>query len=173
MGDPKKQRKKFSKPNHPWIKERIIAEKEIVKQHGLRRKYEIWKMESILKNLLFQAKSIIGSRTKQSDVEKVNLLNRVYNLGLLPKGSRVEDILNLSLKDILNRRLQTLVHRKNISSTVLQARQFIVHEHISIGDKKITAPSYLVTINEEPLIKLAVDSKVVVQRKEEKKIKGG
>ena len=52
MGDPKRQRKKFSKPNHPWQKERIEAERGIIKQYGLRRKYEIWKMDSMMKKFL-------------------------------------------------------------------------------------------------------------------------
>ena len=156
MGDPKKQRKKFSKPSHPWNKERILIEKDILAQYGLRRKYEIWKMESVLKKLQHQAKSIIGSKTLQAEREKAQLLNRVYAMGLLPKNSRVEGILNLTLKDILERRLQTLVFKKKICSTVLQARQFIVHEHVSINDKKITTPSYIVMINEEPFIKCEV-----------------
>ena len=43
MGSPKRQRKKFSKPRHPWQKERILAEKEILQEYWLRRKYEFLK----------------------------------------------------------------------------------------------------------------------------------
>ena len=154
MGDPKKQRKKFSKPSHPWQKERIAQEKEILKQYGLRRKYEVWKMESVLKKFLNRAKLISRERTMQSELEKKQLLDRLYSLGLLKKDSRVEDILNLKLKDILDRRLQTIVFRKKLSKTMLQARQFIVHERIVVGIGKITQPSYLVSINEEPQIRL-------------------
>ena len=153
MGDPKKQRKKFSKPSHPWQKERIEAEKKILKQYGLRRKYEIWKMDSMLKKFLHRAKTIIGERTQQSELEKKQLLSRLYLLGLLKKDSKMEDVLNLSLKDILERRLQTLVYRKELAKSALQARQFITHEHIAVGDRKITSPSYLVSIEEEPKIK--------------------
>lgn len=155
MGDPKKHRKKFSKPPHPWQKERIDAEKELVKQYGLRRKYEIWKMDSLLKKFLNRAKTLIAQRGQQAEMEKRQLLERLSSIGLLKKDSKAEDVLNLTLKDIMERRLQTLVHRKQIASTMLQARQFITHEHIAIGSKKITAPSYLVSINEEPHIKLA------------------
>ena len=154
MGDPRKLRKKFSKPSHPWQKERIEEEKGIIKQYGLRRKYEIWKMDSMLKNFLNRAKTIIGERTSQSEVEKRQLLSRLHLLGLLKKDSRVEDVLNLTLKDILERRLQTLVYRKQIARTMTQARQFITHEHISVGSRKITTPSYLVSIDEESQIKL-------------------
>ena len=160
MGDPRKQRKKFSKPNHPWQKERILAEKEIIKKYGLRRKYEIWKMDSMLKKFLHRAKTMIGERSSQSEIEKKELMGRLCLLGLLKKDSKIEDILNLTLKDVLERRLQTLVFRKQISKTMLQARGFITHRHITVGDKKITTPSYLVSIEEEPQIKLIHDIKV-------------
>lgn len=154
MGDPKKQRKKFSKPNHPWQKERIDAEKGILKQYGLRRKYEIWKMDSMLKKFLHRAKTIIGEKTLQSEAEKKQLLDRLHTLGLIKKDSKVEEVLNLKLKDVLERRLQTLVCRKNVAKTMMQAREFITHEHIAVGNKKITTPSYLVSIQEEPQIRL-------------------
>ena len=154
MGDPKKQRKKFSTPSHPWQKERIESEKLLLKQYGLRRKYEIWKMDSILKKFLNRAKIIIGQKTLQSEIEKKQLLERLYSMGILKKDSKVENVLNLTLKDILERRLQTLVQRKNIAKTMMQAREFITHEHITVGGRKISSPSYLVMVKEEPNIKL-------------------
>lgn len=155
MGDPRKQRKKFSKPGHPWQKERIDAEKELLRQYGLRRKYEIWKMDSMLKKFLHRAKAIIGEKTSQSDLEKKQLLSRLYLLGLLKMDSKIEDVLTLTLKDFLERRLQTLVCRKQMTKTMKQAREIITHEHIAVGAKKITTPSYLVSVQEEPQIRLA------------------
>jgi small subunit ribosomal protein S4 len=154
MGDPKKQRKKFSKPGHPWQRDRIEVEKGILEQYGLRRKYEIWKMNSILNKYLNRAKTIIRERSTQSELEKKQLLSKLYLLGLLKKDSKIEDVLNLTLKDILERRLQTLVRKNQMAKTMLQARQFVTHEHVAIGNKKITAPSYLVSIEEEPQIRL-------------------
>ncbi len=154
MGDPKKHRKKFSTPEHPWRKDRIDAEKEILKQYGLKRKYEIWKVDSILKKFLNRAKTLIAQRTVQSELEKRQLLERLDTLGLLKKDSKVEDVLNLTLKDVMERRLQTLVVRKQITKSMLQSRQLITHEHIAIGERKVTAPSYLVSVSEEAGIKL-------------------
>ncbi len=154
MGDPKKQKKKFSTPDHPWRKDRLDAEKEILKQYGLRRKYEVWKMDSMLRKFLNRAKTIIGERSSQSEIEKKQLLEKLYTLGLLKKDSRVEDVLNLTLKDVMERRLQTLLCRKNLARTMIQARQFITHQYVAVGSRKITAPSYLVSIKEEPEIKM-------------------
>ena len=168
MGDPKRQRKKFSTPGHPWQKERILAEKEILKQYGLRRKYEIWKMDSILKKFLNRAKTIIAERTLQSDLEKKQLLNRLHSLGLLKKDAKLEEVLNLTLKDVLERRLQTLVYKKQLARTILQARQFITHENVIVGERKITSPSYLVPTEEEPHIKLVEPLKLLNMPQEQK-----
>ena len=131
---------------------RIEEEKKILKEYGLRRKYEVWKMDSLLKKFLHRAKTIIGERTSQSEIEKKQLLQRLYMLGLLKKDSKVEDVLNLRLKNILERRLQTLVCKKQLAKTMRQARQFITHNHIAINSQIINVPSYLVPLKEEALI---------------------
>lgn len=158
MGAPKRQRKKFSKPSHPWQKERILAEQELLKEYGLNRKYEIWKMNSILKNFTKQAKNLVTIKNPQIERERNQLLTKLSSLGLMGKEAKLEDVLSLTLKDIMERRLQTLVYRKNMAKSFRQARQFIVHEHISLGDKTITAPSYLVPIEDEGNIQFAQGS---------------
>jgi len=158
MGSPRRQRKKFSKPSHPWQKERILAEKEILQGYGLNRKYEIWKINTILKNFTRQAKNLVTTKNPQVEKEKGQLLTKLTSLGLLGKDAKIEDVLSLTLNNIMERRLQTLVYRKNMASTFKQARQFIVHEHISVGDKMIKAPSYLVPLEEENHIQFAQGS---------------
>jgi small subunit ribosomal protein S4 len=158
MGSPKKQRKKFSTPTHPWQKERILAEKDLLKDYGLNRKYEAWKMNSILKKLTRQAKNLIAANNPQSKVERKQLLSRLNSLGLANKDSKIEDVLSLSLKDVMERRLQTIVFRKNFANSMRQSRQFIVHQHISLGTKTVTSPSYLVPVGEESMLKFASNS---------------
>jgi len=170
MGSPKKQRKKFSTPSHPWQKERILAEKDLLNSYGLRRKYEIWKMNTILKNFTSQAKNLIAAHTPQSEIERNQLLAKTSSLGLIEISAKIDDVLSLALKDIMERRLQTLVYRKNLAHSLKQARQFIIHEHISIGDKTITAPSYLVPLSEESNIKFSQGSVLVDVNHPERKI---
>ena len=122
---------------------------------------------SSIKKFLNRAKTIIALRTIQSEVEQKQLLERLHKLGLLKKESRVEDVLNLTLKDVMERRLQTLVCRKSIAKSMMQAREFITHEHIAVAGSKITTPSHLVTIHEENQIKL-VDPITVSPPKEQK-----
>lgn len=171
MGSAKRQRKKFSKPSHPWQKDRILEEKEIREQYGLRRKYEIWKMNSILKNFTRQAKNLVTIRNKQVEKERGQLLNKLHSLGLIDKNAKIEDILSLTLADIMERRLQTLVCRKNLARTMSQARQFIVHEHIALGNKTVTSPSYLVPSEEEGVIQFVGNSSLADSNHPERAIK--
>lgn len=61
----------------------------------------------------------------------------------------LEDVLALETEDILERRLQTQVHKKELSTSLKHARQLIVHGHIAINDRRVTIPSYMVSLEEE------------------------
>lgn len=153
MGDPRKIRSKIEGPGHPWIKERIEQEKILVKEYGLKNKCEIWKHISRLKGYAKQAKRLVAlRRLPQAEKEKIQLLAKLNKLGILSQGAVLEDVLGLTIKDILELRLQTQVCRKGLAKTMKQARQFITHGHILVNGKKVTAPSYIVSSAEAPTI---------------------
>ena len=153
MGDPKKQRRKYHRPTQRWHKQRILDEREILKEYGLKNKTEIWRMSSLMEKFKDRAKEIIklGS-TSQAEKEKKEFLQRLENLGVVQPGSTLDNVLGLELKTFLERRLQTIVVRKGLARSVKQSRQFITHRHISINNIKVTSPSYYVTKQDEGLI---------------------
>ncbi len=148
MGDPKKLRKQYSTPNHPWQKARIEEEKGLMKEFGLNTKKEVWKMVSTLKNYHAEAKRLVATHTKQAEIEKKNLLDKLSSLNLIKADAEIHDILNITIKDIFNRRLQTILVKKSLAKSAKQARQFITHGHVIVNDKKIDRPSYLVSEQE-------------------------
>lgn len=152
MGDPRKIKKKYYSPPHPWERARIEEEKELIKKYAPKNKKEIWKMNSYLKDFQMQAKRLSRYRSSQAEKEKQLLLNRLVSLGLLTPKDNLTSVLTLALENIMDRRLQTIVFKRGLARSVKQARQFIVHEHIQVGNKVITSPSYLVLIKEEPTI---------------------
>lgn len=158
MGDPRKIRKKYSGPGHPWQKTRLDEERDLTKDYALSNKKELWKMVSQLKKFTNQAKKLIASITQQGEREKEQLIKRLSRLGLINPESKVEDVLNLKTRDLLERRLQTIVYRKGLARTMKQARQFIVHEHIRVKGNKITSPSKLVRNEEENTIEFCEKS---------------
>lgn len=148
MGNPRKQRKSYKTPSHPWNKARIDEEKILVNEYGLKNKKELWKMHAILTLLKRQAKNLISAEGEQAEKEVQEFLERLARLNLINAGSKIEDVLELSTKDILERRLQTVLYRKGLAKSIKQARQFIVHGHVVVSGKKIAVPSYLVNADE-------------------------
>ncbi|MBN1502554.1 30S ribosomal protein S4 [Candidatus Woesearchaeota archaeon] len=155
MGDPSKLRKKYSKPSHPWQKLRIEEEKVLLKEYGFKNKTELWVLNSKLRDFKKQVKDLVPRRDEQAEKEKRQLLTKLQSLNLIGKDAILEDILALELKDICERRLQTIVFRKGLAKSIRQSRQFIVHEHITVGNHVITSPSYLISTKEEPLVSFA------------------
>ncbi len=161
MGDPRKTRKKYSKPRHPWQKIRIEKDKLVSKKYGLKNKQEIWKAASELKRYTSQAKRLIGLKNEQVEKEKKQLLQRLHKYGLVGAEAKIEDVLSLNIEHILDRRLQTVVYKRGLARSAKQARQFIVHGHVTLEGKRIAVPSYIVTnkdmesISIDPLSNLA------------------
>ncbi len=149
MGDPKRQRKRYETPSHPWIKERLDSERVLMRKYALKNKKELWKHETQLKEFRRRARRLLAARGKQAEVERGQLLQRLVRLGLLPQGAALDDVLSLTLEDILERRLQTMVFKKGLARTIKQARQLIVHGHIEVAGQVVRSPSYLVLKEEE------------------------
>jgi small subunit ribosomal protein S4 len=159
MGQTKKIRKKYSTPTHPWQRERILEEKGIRKEYGLKNKKEIWKYSAKLRSARGQVKKIVANiRLEQSAKEREQLMHKLLKYGIISKDSKVEDILDLKPKDFLERRLQTVVFRKGLARSAKQSRQFITHGHILVNGKKITAPSYFLSKDEEAKLEFRATS---------------
>ena len=145
----KRQRKKYLRPSHPWEKERMDAEDKTRSQYGLSRKEEIWRAQTLLRNFRGQARNLLAASGKQAEVETKQLLTRLRGLGLVGEGATLDDVLGLTIDKLLERRLQTIVSRKGLARTMLQARQLVTHGHIAIAGRRVNVPSYLVTVKEE------------------------
>jgi len=167
MGDPKKQRKKYLRPSHPWEKDRIEAENKLLRKYGLRRKEEVWKTETLLRSFRRNARRLLTASGPQAELETKQLLEKLKRLGLISSGATLDDVLGLTIENILERRLQTIVSKKGLAKTPLQARQLVLHGHVTISGKRVTVPSYLVSVKEEGEIGLTPGSNFALQPKPE------
>ncbi len=152
MGSIKKLRKKYKTPAHPWIKENIESEGKLKQQYSFKNKREYFKMASTLKKFKDRAKKLIAASGKQAEAEKRQLMKKLDTYGLLSENAKLDDILGLTINDIMERRLQSIVFRRGFARSMKQARQFITHRHVMVGQKKITSPGYLVPKAEESVV---------------------
>ena len=152
MGDPKKPKKKWIGPSHPWIKEVLMEEMELMGRYGLRNKRELWIAKTIIRKFRRQACSLLALPEHERKEKEKSLLHKLYVLGLLPENATLDHVLGLTVEDILKRRLQTIVYTKGLARTIHEARQLIVHGHIAIGGRRVNAPGYIVKRYEEELV---------------------
>jgi small subunit ribosomal protein S4 len=152
MGDPKKQRKKYETPRFPWRTDTLEADLNKLGQYGLRNKKELWRHKTMLSKYRGIARSLLGMPAEERRILEKQLLDKLHRLGILPETAVLDDVLDLALEDILERRLQTLVFRKGLTKSIYQARQLITHGHVAIEEKRVFSPSYIVPREEETKI---------------------
>src|SRR5215467_7354514 len=152
MGDPRKKRKTYQTPRHPWRKEQLEEELRLLGDYGLRNKRELRRHETQLSEIRGIARTLLGATETQRAQLESSYLKRMSRLGILPETANVDNILDLSVKDLMERRLQTLVYRAGLARSIHQARQFVSHGHVSIAGEIVTIPGYLVKKDEESRI---------------------
>jgi len=163
----RKLKKKYKRPKRPWDKARIEEEKKLMEKYGLRRKREIWRAKEILRKFRRRARRLAAERDKEK--EKI-LLDKLYRMGLLEKDATLDDVLSLTVEDILDRRLQTLVYKLGLARTPKQARQFIVHGHIAFEGRRTVYPSLLVPRGKEK--EISFYGKPLIEVKKEGEVSG-
>ena len=153
-----KNTKFYETPNHPFQGERIAEEGDLLSRYGLANKEELWRAQSELRDYRREARRLIGEA--QGDTEAAEdagqeFLSRLKRIGVLDDGDSLDDVLSLDETDILERRLQTVAYRNGLGNTPKQARQFIIHGHVTVDGARVTPPSYKTDVAEEDPI--AVD----------------
>ncbi len=154
MGDPRKPKKSYHRPRRIWTTDQLNAELYIVGSFGLRNKRELWTAQTEVARFRNQARALLALATEARTEKESKLLKSLNRLGLVNESASLDDVLNLKIEDLLERRLQTIVMKRGGTKSPHQARQVVVHGHVSIGDRIINLPGYLVRREEEELIRL-------------------
>jgi len=157
----KRQHKSYSKPKKPYEKSRIDEEAKIKKEFGLKNKKEIWKAEARVKSMREKAKSLISA----DEEEQKLLFAKLQKMGL--KVNTIGEVLSLTKTEYMNRRLQTILVKKGIASTVKGARQLITHKKVLVNGATVNSPSFIVPLELEEKIELR--PKKIKSKKEEVK----
>ena len=76
----------------------------------------------------------------------------VYKKAMMKKGNSAENLIGL-----LERRLDAMIYRAKLATTIFSARQLINHGHVKVNSKKVNISSYLV--KEEDSIEIRDKSK--------------
>jgi len=166
MGHPIRKKKRYEKPRRLWDATRVKNENELAEIYGLKNRREIWKAAGVIKRYRREMRTILAEMaeltpSKHTLQKKEALVAALRRRGIL-KGivgagaiasAALEDVLALNVEAILERRLQTRVHKKGLARSLKHARQLIVHGHIAVAGRRVTIPSYTVDVEEDGKIK--------------------
>jgi small subunit ribosomal protein S4 len=153
MGDPKRQRKSYETPRHPWRRDQLEVELHLVGDYGLRNKRELWRYKTMLSQVRGIARSLLGKSEAERAKTEREYLSKLGRIGVLSESASIDEVLDLEIRDLLERRLQTMVFRRGMAKTMQQARQLVSHGHIAVDGKIISVPSYMVQRDEEQKLK--------------------
>ena len=154
MGDPRRPRRTYSTPRSPWRSDQLAQELYLLGSYGLRNKRELWRAQSQLSSIRKQARHLLAASEVVRAREEGKLIDSLLKKGLLQSGMILDDVLSLSVEDMLSRRLQTVIYKRGSAVSPMQARQLIVHRHVKIGDRVVSVPGYHVTAEDEKKIQL-------------------
>ncbi len=147
MGDPRRQKKKYVVPKKPYDTDRFEQELDFIGRFGLRNKRELWRHSTELSNYRRQARNLLALPPSEREQVEKELVGKLTRFGVLEE-SVLDKVLDLTLENVLERRLQTIVFRKGMAASMHHARQLVAHGHIALDSARVTTPARLMTVGE-------------------------
>jgi len=107
-------------------------------------------------------------RPKEYEIQLLEKQKAKYIYGILErqfhnyyKAASKSHNVGLHLLQSLEMRLDTVAYRGGLGLTQNQARQFVTHEHVQVNGKKVSIPSYKVSVGDvvtlDPKLKALID----------------
>jgi small subunit ribosomal protein S4 len=149
MGDPRKQKKKYIAPKKPFDSDRFEQELQLIGTYGLRNKRELWKHRTILSHYRRNARQMQALAPSEREQQERELITKLTRIGILTTEPTLDRVLDLTLEDLLERRLQTIVFRKGLASSMHHSRQLVTHGHIALDGARVNTPQRIITAAEE------------------------
>lgn len=169
----KRFRKRRTTPRKPWDVKLLEEELRQIGQYGLRSKRELRRTKWVVARYRSAARRLSSLEGDSGERMKKEFLAKLYEEGLIEKGTKIGEVLDLSVEDFLERRLQTVVFKKGLAKTIHQARQLITHGHIAVNGRRVSVPSFTVRRDLENKIAYLEGSPVNNPKHPVRKVLGG
>jgi small subunit ribosomal protein S4 len=94
----------------------------------------------------------------ERELQERELVTKLTRIGILTTEPTLDHVLDLTLENVLERRLQTIVFRKGLASSMHHARQLVAHGHIALDGARVNTPQRLITVAEEERLQYTTKS---------------
>merc|ERR1712212_1028488 len=153
--------KRYSTPRRPFEKSRLDGELKLVGEFALRNKRELWQGRLAHAKIRKAARDLLTLEEKDNRrlFQGNALLRRLVKTGVLDEQRmKLDYVLGLKPEDFLERRLQTVVYKLGLAKSYHHARVLIRQGHIRVRKQLVNVPSFIVRLDSQKHINLAVNS---------------
>jgi len=153
--------KTYTTPRRPFEKERLDNELKLIGEFGLRNKREVWRVKYTLAKIRKAARDLLTLEEKDPRrlFEGNAILRRLVRIGVLDENRmKLDYVLGLKTEDFLERRLQTQVFKLGLAKSIHHARVLIRQRHIRVRKQVVNIPSFVVRLDAQKHIDIAINS---------------
>eukprot|EP01041_Mallomonas_annulata_P006609 gene6609-13382_t len=145
-----------------WKSEQNVREAKIIRKYFLQERDDYNKYNKIVGEItkLVAKLRLLSPSSPLKNLLAENLLNKIYNMGIVTTKSSLSAIEKLTVSAFCRRRLPVVMVRLKMSETLKEATTFIEQGHIRVGPNVITDPAFLVTRTMEDYVTWVDSSKI-------------
>ncbi|BBN04114.1 U3 small nucleolar ribonucleoprotein protein IMP3 [Marchantia polymorpha subsp. ruderalis] len=145
-----------------WKKDQSFRETKVMRRYHItgREDYHKYnKMCGMVTKLVNIIKKLDAKDPFRIEMTE-QLLDRLYNMGVIPTKKSLALCDKLSVSSFCRRRLAVVMMRLKFAENMKEATTFIEQGHIRVGPDTITDPAFLVTRNMEDFVTWVDTSKI-------------
>ncbi|UOH84044.1 hypothetical protein LQV05_000836 [Cryptococcus neoformans] len=138
-----------------WKQDASQREVKVMRKYHIQDREDYHKYNKLCGSLrsLIHKLSILPANDPFRQQKEAEMLDKLYDMGILDIGSKPSDIENkVTVSSIARRRLAVVVARLKMSETVSDAVRTIEQGHIRVGPTPVTDPAMLVTRRMEDFV---------------------
>ncbi|KAH8511149.1 hypothetical protein Peur_052771 [Populus x canadensis] len=144
------------KREHNHREAHVMQRYHIVERDDYKKYSSVCRMVQKLTNILKQMDPRDPYRVEMTDV----LLEKLYNMGVVPSRKSLALCDRLSVSSFCRRRLSTVLMRLKFAEHLKEAITYIEQGHIRAGPETVTDPAFLVTRSMEDFVTWVDTSKI-------------
>jgi U3 small nucleolar ribonucleoprotein protein IMP3 len=145
-----------------WKKDDNLHEIAIIRRYRLSKREEYIKYNKLcgqIKSFAYRISQLNPRDPYRTQMEE-RLLNKLYDMGLIPAKSAFSAVDRLTVSAFCRRRLPIVMLRMKMAENVKEAVTLIEQGHVRVGADTITDPAFLVTRSMEDFVTWVDTSKI-------------
>ncbi|KAG6457780.1 U3 small nucleolar ribonucleoprotein protein IMP3 [Manduca sexta] len=137
-----------------WKVDNNLNEVKVMKKYHIQKREHYTKYNKLSRDIRELANKIkdLDSNTEFRTESSAQLLEKLYQMGLIPTRWDLALAANVSASSFCRRRLPVVMVRSKMSQNIKEATKFIEQGHVRVGPEVVKDPAFLVTRSLEDFI---------------------